>query len=88
MKDMLRIFRKERREILSLMKNLILWLSAHYTWVSVIVLGIMGAVLIPFLCWFCRYERYDWWRWKSSARLRTVLWWLALCAAKIILLEM
>ena len=85
MRELGRLFGREFRKLSVRLGDWLSWLSWHYTWVSVIVLGFIGAVLIFMLCWFFRYDNYEWWRWRHRARVRILVWWITLSVARIIL---
>ena len=66
-----------------------LWfVKSHYTWLSILVFMILGGIFIFTVSWICRYDRYDWWRWKRRAVFRFIRYALTLCAAKILILIM
>jgi len=54
-----RIFRRELWKVSVRMKGILCYLSWHYTWVSVIVLGFVGTVLILIFCSCFRWNHYD-----------------------------
>ena len=78
--------RKAERAIGQRLSYVLWFCKAHYTWLCVLVLAVLGGVLIFTLSWFCRYDRFDWWRWKSRACFRFVRFALTLCAAKFLIL--
>ena len=66
-----------------------LWfVKSHYTWLGILILMVLGGIFIFTVSWICRYDRYDWWRWKRRAVFRFIRYALTLCAAKILILIM
>lgn len=65
---------------------LIWFVKSHYTWLSVLVLLIMGGIFIFTVSWICRYDRWDFWRWKRRAVFSFVRYALTLCVARILIL--
>ncbi|MCF0241821.1 MAG: hypothetical protein HUK25_04240 [Treponema sp.] len=61
------------------------FLQVHYTWLGFVVLILVGGGLIFFTSWLSRYSFFDWWRWKSRAVRRLIIYVITLCVAKLIL---
>lgn len=78
-------FRKEIQRILHFIKGLVCDFSSHYTWLSVIVIGIVGSVLLFVLCYLSRYQNFEWWKWKGRAKKRILILWITLCVARLFL---
>jgi len=86
--ELLPVFRKVER-IMSQKKGWGIWfIKSHYTWLSFLLLLMAGGILIFTVNWLCRYDRFDWWRWKRRAVFRFIRYALTLCAAKILILIM
>jgi len=79
------IFRRELWKVSVRMKGILCYLSWHYTWVSVIVLGLVGTVLILIFCSIFRWNYYDPWNWKKRAGIRIVMFWITLSVARLLL---
>ena len=86
--ELLPVFGKFKR-ILSQRVGWGIWfIKSHYTWLSLLVLLILGGICIFTVSWISRYDRFDWWRWKRRAVFRFIRYALTLCAAKILILIM
>ena len=86
--ELLPVFRKVER-IMSQKAGWGIWfIKSHYTWLSFLLLLIAGGILIFTVSWICRYDKFDWWRWKRRAVFRFIRYALTLCAAKILILIM
>ena len=79
------ILRKGEGIVTASLRRMMSFLALHYTWVSVIVLGIAGTFIIWLFASLWKYNHYDWWRWKGRAAKRMILFWVILCVAKILL---
>ena len=67
------------------LKVILYFLSKRYTWLSVLVFGILGFILIWIFCYINRYSHYDWWKWKGRAVRKIILFIFTLTAAKMLL---
>ena len=80
--------KKTERVVIQEIGRIIWFIKGHYTWLSVLVLGILGGIWVFWFGWICRYSRYDWWRWKKRAVIKFVFYVLTLCVARILVLSL
>lgn len=92
LKEMYRSIAPYLNRVLRLIDRKVSWviwfLKSHYTWLSVIVFVVAGCIFIFLKAWFCRYDWFDWWRWKGRALRKCIFFSLTLCVAKILILEL
>ena len=86
--ELLPVFRKVERIMSQKIGWGIWFIKSHYTWLSFLLLLIAGGILIFTVSWICRYDKFDWWRWKRRAVFKFIRYALTLCAAKILILIM
>ena len=86
--ELLPVFRKVERIMSQKIGWGIWFIKSHYTWLSFLLLLTAGGIFIFTVSWLCRYDRFDWWRWKRRAVFRFIRYALTLCAAKILILIM
>lgn len=61
------------------------FLEKHYTPLAILILIICGSVLFFITSYLSRYSKWDYWRWKSRAIKKTLVFTIILVAIKIIL---
>ena len=61
------------------------FLQQHFTWVSVIVVGILGCILICLKSWSCKFRYYNWRNWKVAAVIKCLIFLAILCLIKILI---
>lgn len=60
-------------------------LDDHYTMLAVVAIGITGTALYFIASYICRYNAFDWWRWKQRAVFGNARLWTVLLLLKLLL---
>lgn len=56
--------------------------DSHFTYLSILLIGIIGTIIFFISSYLCRYRKYDFWRWKSRALFKSISFWLILILIK------
>lgn len=46
--------------------------DSHFTYLSILLIGIIGTVMFFLAGYLCRYNKYDFWRWKHRALFKSI----------------
>lgn len=60
------------------------FVKSHFTWLSVLVIGLISVIIIFVAGYFNRYVRFDWWNWKQRALYKSIKTILFIIVLKII----
>lgn len=58
------------------------FIDSHFTYLSILLIGIIGSIIFFSVGYMCRYNKYDFWRWKSRALFRSIRLCLILVSLK------
>lgn len=59
--------------------------NGHFTYLAMSLFCTAGGALIFLMCYLARYGKYDWWKWKGRALVKSIRFCLLLLLLKKIL---
>ncbi len=72
------------KKVFNLKKYLILFQS-YYTWLAVLVFGIILSLLILIINNATKYSRPDYWNWKKRSLYKCIYIWIILILIKVLI---
>ena len=58
------------------------FLDSHFTYLSILLIGIIGSILFFITGYLCRYNKHDLWKWKGRALFKSIKFCLILILLK------